>query len=212
MNWFDVDTIAFEILNYPLSYIELIGTIFGLIAVYLSSRANIWTWPASIVNEFAFFWLFFQVQLYADMGLQIYFFIATLYGWYYWNQKPNRDTVTQLTANTRWIYVGVLLVGTIIVGIIVSKIHVMAPSIFTKPASYPYADAFTSVASVLAMILLSRKKIENWILWIAVDIVAVILYYLKGIHLVMIEYVVFMIICIFGYIHWRRQLTVNSEQ
>lgn len=87
MNFFDTKNIAFQILDYPLSYVELIGTLFGFLSVYLATRANILTWATGIINELFLFILFFQVQLYADMFLQIYFFIITLYGWYKWNSK-----------------------------------------------------------------------------------------------------------------------------
>ena len=76
MTFFDINTIAFEVIGYPVSYVELIGTLFGLISVYFASRANILTWPTGIINEFFLFILFFQVQLYADMFLQVYFFDA----------------------------------------------------------------------------------------------------------------------------------------
>jgi nicotinamide mononucleotide transporter len=82
-------------LGYPISYVELIGTLFGLVSVYFASRANILTWGTGIVNEIFLFILFFQVQLYADMFLQIYFFVVTLYGWYNWNaktKKPKSET------------------------------------------------------------------------------------------------------------------------
>lgn len=206
MEWYDINNIAFEVLDYSLSYIELIGTLFGLISVYLASKANIWTWPTGIINEIAFFWLFYQVQLYSDMYLQIYFFIVTLYGWYYWKQKPAQKHVSVLSRKAKFIYLLFLLTGTLTTGWIMSDIHLIFPQVFAQPASYPYADAFTTVASILATILLSRKRIETWLLWIAVDVVSVVLYLLKGIHLVAIEYVIFLVICLFGYFNWRKKL------
>ena len=80
MEFFSIEQIAVDFPGYPVSYVELIGTIFGLISVYLASRANIFTWSTGIVNEFFLFLLFFQVQLYPDMLLQLFFFATTLYG------------------------------------------------------------------------------------------------------------------------------------
>lgn len=206
MDWFHINNIAFEILDYPLSYIELIGTLFGLISVYLASRANILTWPMGILNEVAFFSLFYQVQLYSDMYLQVYFFLISVYGWYYWKQKPIDNSISTLSKKALVFYGLALVFGTVSTGMIVSQIHIWLPQIFHKPASYPFADAFTTIASILATILLSRKQIETWIFWIAVDIVSILLYVLKGIHLVAIEYFIFLLICMFGYFNWKKKL------
>jgi nicotinamide mononucleotide transporter len=85
---FDINNVAFEIIGYPISYVEMIGTLFGFISVYLATKTNILTWGTGIINELFLFILFFQVQLYADMFLQVFFFAVTLYGWYYWKQIP----------------------------------------------------------------------------------------------------------------------------
>src|SRR5688500_5723605 len=93
--FFSVENIAFNVPGYPISYVELIGTVFGLVSVYYASKANIITWPTGIINEAFLFILFFQVQLYADMFLQIYFFAVTLYGWYRWNKMPDKNSISK---------------------------------------------------------------------------------------------------------------------
>ncbi|MEZ4987723.1 MAG: nicotinamide riboside transporter PnuC [Saprospiraceae bacterium] len=205
LQYLDIQTTAFTLWGYPISFIELTGTIFGLLSVYYAAKADILTWPTAIINEIAFFGLFFQVQLYADMFLQVYFFIATCYGWYYWKRGEVATTIYVMSLRQRGIYALVLLFGTLLLGQLVANIHLLWPKVFPLPASYPFADAFTTVASVMAMILLSRKRIENWILWMAVDVVAVILYFLKDIRLIAIEYIVFFMLCVFGFIHWKQQ-------
>lgn len=209
MHWLDLNTIAFEVFGYPLSYLELIGTVFGMLSVFLASRGNILTWPTGILNEAAFFILFFQVQLYSDMYLQLYFFLITLYGWYYWKKKSVQNIVLRLSEKSVLLVVFFIIVGTLVTGCLIADIHLLLPSIFEKPAAYPYADAFTTVTSIIATILLARKMIESWILWVSVDLVSVILYWHKGIHFVMIEYVIFLLICIAGFINWRKQLILK---
>lgn len=206
MSIFDISNIAIVILDYPLSWIELIGTIFGLITVYLASRENILTWPTGLINVAFFFFLFYQVNLYSDMVLQVYFFIMSLYGWYFWRTKPNNQAITSLSHDWQKKYAIILVLGSVALGILMTNVHLILPTIFDVPAAYPFADAFTTVASIMATILLSRKVLENWYLWIAVDLVSILLYTLKGINLVAIEYIVFLIICIFGLIKWRRSL------
>lgn len=204
--WFSIDTTAFTVGGYAVSYIELVGTFFGLLTVYYAAKPDILTWPTAIVNQFAFFAIFFQVQLYADMLLQVYFFIATCYGWYFWQRRGQSQDVYTLSMRSRMGYLVGLVLGTLGLGQLMSHLHVLLPSFFQLPAAYPFADAFTTVASVMAMVLLSRKRIENWWLWMAVDVVAVCVYYLRDIQLIALEYIVFFIICVFGYLRWRRLL------
>jgi nicotinamide mononucleotide transporter len=206
MDWLSIDHIAFTIFDYPLSYLELIGALFGLVSVYLAAKSNILTWPIAIINEAAFFFLFFQIQLYSDMLLQGYFFIITIYGWYFWKKNSSQQSVSRLSHKHLLIYSGLLVVGTVLLGLIMASIHTILPQIFEKPTSFAYADAFTTIASVLATILLSRKKIETWVLWILVDLFCVFIYAYKGVHLIAFEYAIFLIICLFGFRNWRRLL------
>ena len=206
MSLFDIENIAFTILGYDLSYIELIGTLFGFISVILAARANILTWPTGIINEVAFFILFYQVQLYSDMYLQVYFFGVTIYGWYYWKNQNGSRGITNLSKKWRFRILLILVITTLMSGYLISKVHLYFPEIFSQPASYPYWDALTTMSSIVATVLLSRKIIETWVLWIIVDIISVVLYLLKGIHLVAIEYLIFLIICVVGFRNWRNKL------
>jgi nicotinamide mononucleotide transporter len=210
LEFFNISNIAFEVLNYELSYVELIATAFGLLAVYWASKANIWTWPASVINVTTLFILLYQFQLYADMLLQIYFLLVTFYGWYYWRKPKVEQQITNVSKGEILIYAVVFIVGTLGIGKFMSGIHLQFPTYFTEPAAFPYGDAFTTTGSVIAMILLSRKQIENWLVWIVVDIVSIILYYQKGILFLAAEFGIFMIICIFGYYNWRKEKSVEN--
>lgn len=206
MTLFDINNIAFEIIGYQISYIELIGTLFGLISVYFASRANILTWATGIINELFLFILFFQVQLYADMFLQVYFFIITLYGWYNWKQKPKKNSITSTDFKSKiWILVAVVL-GTLISGFFFTNIHLYLPHYFKTEAAFPFADSFVMVLSIIATILLAQKKIETWYLWIVVDIVCVFLFYQKGIAFLALEYFVFLGLATYGLLNWKKQL------
>ena len=196
--------VAFKVLDYSLSYVELIGTLFGLISVYYASRANILTWPTGIINEIALFVLFFQVQLYADMFLQVYFFIVTIFGWYKWKSNTADVPVTSVGSLT-WIAV-TMMVGTIGAGVIITNIHVWLPTWFRLPATYPFADSFVMVGSILATVLLAKKQVENWYLWIIVDVVSIVVYLLKGIYFLSLEYVIFLGLASFGLYRWKKQL------
>lgn len=206
MTFFDINNIAFEIIGYPISCVELIGTLFGLISVYFASRANILTWATGIINELFLFILFFQVQLYADMFLQVYFFVVTLYGWYNWKQKPKQNSITSTDFKTRIWIVAAIIFGTLISGFFFANIHLYLPHYFKTEAAFPFADSFVMVLSIIATVLLARKKIETWYLWIVVDIVCVFLFFKKSIAFLALEYLVFLGLATYGLLNWKKQL------
>ena len=206
MQFFQIDHVAFRVLDYPLSYIELIGTLFGLISVYYASKANILTWPTGIINEVALFILFFQVQLYADMFLQVYFFVVTIFGWYKWKSNTADVPVTSAGPLMIKIIAVIMVMGTISVGLVIRTIHSWLPAFFPLPAAYPFADSFVMTGSIIATVLLARKQVENWYLWIIVDVVSVVVYLLKGIYFLSIEYVIFLGLASYGLYRWTKQL------
>jgi nicotinamide mononucleotide transporter len=207
MTFFDIKNIAFQIWDYPISYVECIGTLFGLISVYFASKANILTWGTGIVNELFLFILFFQVQLYADMFLQIYFFGVTIYGWYNWNKKAKRIKISKIHLKNKIFIATAILAGTLISGFLFTNIHLYLPAYFKIKAAYPFTDSFVMVTSIVATILLAKKKIETWYLWIIVDLVCVALYYKKGIYVLSLEYFIFLGLASYGFYHWKKELS-----
>lgn len=203
---FDIENIAFSFPGYSISYIELIGTLFGLISVYWASRTNILTWPSGIINEVAFFILFYQIQLYSDMLLQVFFFVATIYGWLNWRKGPNQKSISHLPNEVKWRYVLLIALGTLFLGLLMRNIHIFLPTFFITKASFPFIDSFTTVASIIATILLAQKKIETWLIWIIVDLVCIILYFIKGIPVVAFEYIIFLMLCLLGWRNWHKEL------
>ncbi len=211
MSLFDINNVAFEIIGYPISYVEMVGTLSGLISVYLATRTNILTWATGIINELFLFILFFQVHLYADMFLQAFFFVATLYGWYNWKQTPKENCITKTGLKTKFWLLSAILLGTAIFGSLISNLHIYLPQHFKTEASYPYADSFVMVSSIVATILLAQKKIETWYLWIAVDVVCVLLFYRKGIAFLALEYFVFLGLATYGFLIWKKQSDQKSR-
>jgi len=209
MHFFEIADTAFTVMGYPISYIELIGTVFGLISVYFASRANILTWSTGIVNEAFLFILFFQVRLYADMFLQVYLFIVTIYGWYNWNTKTADNRITVLSPKSRWLLAVVILAGSLLSGLLIKNIHLYVPAYFKVAAAYPFTDSFVMVLSIIATVLLARKKIENWHLWLLVDAICVILYIKKAVYFLSLEYLIFLGLASYGLFQWKRQLSYD---
>ena len=214
MELFSVSNVLFTVWGYEMSYIEFFGTIFSLWCVWLVAKNNILTWPVGMVGIVLFGFLFWQIQLYSDFIEQIYFFFMSIYGWWMWSSmKKTKQKTTQtklkITLNSKQsnkIYVVVIVLGTIVMGYFVGHIDLYFPQIFPEQASFPYLDAFTTVMSFVATILMAKKKIECWYLWILVDVIGVGLYFEKDVVFVSFLYLIFLFIATKGYFIWRKEL------
>ena len=209
MNFFSVQTIAFEAYGYQMSWLELVATFAGLLAVWLSAKEHIINWPIGLVNVVLSFFVFFQFSLYSDMLLQIYFFATGIYGWWQWTRQDavSSEKKVKISYMTRpqQIWMVVTILGfTIVFGSIVGKFHEWMPTIFQQPAAFPYADTLVMVMSLFGNFLLTIKKIESWILWVLVDIIAPVLYFQKEMILFTIEYIVFLSIAAFALVNWLK--------
>ncbi len=212
MEFFRIDFILFTLAGYPVSPVELIGTLSGLLCVIYCAKGAVAGWPLGILNAVFFFILFYQTRLYPDMFLQIYFLATSIYGWWRWtNPKTVSETdsrselkISAMSGKAFVLLTAVTLTATAAAGFFISGIHNLIPQIFPEPSSFPYADSFVAVMSITAQILLSLKKRENWILWIITDITAASIYFMKGIYLVGIEYIIFGIIASAGLWNWNR--------
>lgn len=195
-----------------MSYIEFFGTIAGAVAVWLSARGNIWSWPIGIINVVLFFFLFFQVQLYPDMLLQVFFFVTNLMGWWRWaNPRPEeadrRDQlrISYMQRQQFILLAAAGLIGTLLLGSFAANLHDLFPSIFSQPSAFPYLDSFVTVMSVVTTFFMIQKKVESWIIWILVDAIATVMYFLKGIKFVSLEYLVFCFMAAYGLYHWTKE-------
>jgi nicotinamide mononucleotide transporter len=218
MNFFDHNSIFFSALGYDMSYLEFFGTLAGGIAVWISARANVWSWPIGIINVVLLFFLFYQVQLYPDMFLQIFFLITNILGWWRWlhpkvgeEDRKKELRVSYLTNNWRVTSGGIIVVGTGIMGSAASKLHAWLPSMFSLPSAFPYLDSFVTVTSVVAQYWMLQKKVECWVLWIFADIIATYLYFMKDIKFLGLEYFVFCFIATMGFVVWRKEAQPNQS-
>jgi len=218
MHFFDIHNIVFQILGYPLSYLEFFGVLSGLIAVWLSAKAHIMSWPAGIVNVTLSFFLYFQVQLYPDMFLQIFFFVTNVIGWWRWaNPKPGEEDRKQelrVSFMDRKQFIMVCLIsaaGTVAVGAAAARLHEWLPWIFALPSAFPYADSFILVMSIVTTFFMIQKKVECWIIWIMIDVLATFLYFLKDIKFYGIMYAVFTVMASFGLWNWIREYKLWKE-
>ncbi len=190
----------FEIL-LAMSPIELFGLVFGVLAVWLLIKQNIWTWPVGIAYILASLYIFYTTRLYADFALHIFFLVMSIYGWYYWLKGGERsESDLPVTTESRTLMYSLL--GVCAIAIFISG------SLFANytDADLPYWDNTTSYLSLLAMWLQSRKKIESWILWFVIDVLAVGIYFYKGIYFYSLLYLIYLAMAVMGYTAWRKSL------
>jgi len=212
MYWLDIKHIFFTVLGYRMSYVEFFGTVAGLIAVWLAARAHVASWPLGIINVVLLFFLFFQIQLYPDMFLQVFFLITNIIGWWRWKNpadfeadRKNELQVSWLNKQQRMIAIITVVGGTIVIGSAAARLHTWFPVLFSQPSAFPYADSFVTVISILAQYWMVQKKAECWLMWLAADIVATMLYFMKDMKFLSLEYLVFCFIAAHGYLVWRRE-------
>ncbi|PGH40676.1 MAG: nicotinamide mononucleotide transporter [Candidatus Nephrothrix sp. EaCA] len=211
-NFFSHASAFFTVWGYSMSYLEFFGTVTGVLAVWLASRAHIWSWPVGIVSVTLFFCLFYQLQLYPDMFLQVFFFVANIMGWRRWTHPGAREAdprhqlkISLLTKKETIVFLLLTCAGTLVSGMLASRLHEWLPFLFKLPSSFPYTDSFVLAASIAATPLMVNKKLECWIIWLLVDITASALYFVKGIYFVGIEYAAFCFIALYGLYFWRKK-------
>ena len=182
--------------------LEIIAVIFGFLSVWFSKMNKIWVFPTGIISTSIFVYLLFKWELLGDMMINGYYFIMSIYGWHVWTRKVNEKQVTPISSislKEKRIAV-ILFIITLIVVFIVYKT-------FDKWTHWvAYADTFTTAIFFVGMWLMAKRKIENWIFWIAGDIISVPLYFYKGLTFTSLQYLGFTFIAIFGYIAWKKSL------
>lgn len=189
-----------------INWLEAAGLIFGLLTVFFLIKENIFTWLCGIIYILISFVIFWQQQLYGDFLLHVFFLFLNIYGWYHWvyGETSRKDSVkvAWLSLKRNVIYALISILGIFFFGYFLINIHL----IFTNltPASVPYWDAATTSLSVTAMWLTARKKIENWIYWLIVDVLAAGIYVYKDIYFYALLYFIYIGLAVAGFLTWKK--------
>jgi nicotinamide mononucleotide transporter len=223
---FSIENIAFSVFGSPVSWIELCGSVFGLVSVILAARANVWTWYTGLVSQIAYFAVFYQIQLYSDMLLQVFFTVLGFYGMLTWRKPKNNNQTAENTkiADTQTdlrigympikarIWGGVALIFTTIIwGFVMSKLPILLPQYFPSASSATYLDAAIAMMSVFATFYQTRKFVEFWWIYIVVDVLATGLYWYKGIPFTAVLYAIFLVMAIIGAREWQQKAAISCE-
>lgn len=183
-----------------MSWVEIVASLTGLVSVWLLVKNNIWNWLWGIFSVILFGWLFWQTKLYANAGLQIFCFLPlSFYGWWAWAKfGPHRADDLPITALRReaWLgWLGMTVLLSVVIGWLMQR--------FTDDPA-PYTDGTVTAMSIVAQYLQARKWLQNWILWIVLDVISVgYLYPSQKLFITTGLYVLFLALAIQGYVVWR---------
>jgi nicotinamide mononucleotide transporter len=182
--------------------LEIVAVIFGFLSVWYSKQNKIWVFPTGMISTLIFVYLLFKWELLGDMMINGYYFIMSIYGWYIWTRKVDKTHVNQISTTTfkeKKISIVIFIAALLFVFIIYQK--------FDKWTSWvAYLDTITTAIFFVAMWLMAKRKIENWIFWIVGDLISVPLYLYKGFTFTSFQYFGFTFIAIFGYLAWKKNL------
>jgi nicotinamide mononucleotide transporter len=183
--------------------IEIAGFVTGALSVWLAVRQSPWNWPAGVANAVFFLILFWQARLYGDMGLQMLFIAICLLGWYRWlfgGAGHSRLRVTRITRRSVLAYTAAGVVAT----------AAFTPYLRSVGDASPLLDALTTVLSVEAQYLMTRKVIEHWLIWMAADVIYIWLYAERGLYLTSLLYVAFFAMCVVGWRDWMADTAAQT--
>lgn len=181
-----------------MAVLESIAVAFGIVSVWLSVKQKIWSWPTAIVNVLLYFVIFREQRLYADMGLQLFYAAISAYGWYHWlfgGAAHTRLRVSRTPHRERWMLpvLGVAFAAGL--GTLLER-H--------TDAALPWVDSTLTAGSLCAQWMMSRKYLENWALWMALDVAYVALFINRGLYLTAFLYAVFLVLAARGHVEWSR--------
>ena len=185
--------------------LEITAVVFGFLSVWYAKKNHIWVFPTGLISTSIFVYLLWKWALLGDMMINAYYFVMSIYGWYVWTRKTNDQATPISQTNAKEKRTSVLIF--IITLVFVYVVYQSAGKWTTWTA---YVDTVTTAIFFVGMWLMARRKIENWIFWIVGDIISVPLYFYKGLTFTSLQYLIFTIIAIYGFLAWKHVLT-NSK-
>ena len=188
-------------------WIEIFGVITGILYVILEVKQNKLLWPLGIITSAAYIYIFFSGKFYADMGLQVYYVLISIYGWYYWSRGGVKSDKGELPVSRINRQQFILLFLTF--ALAWAGIYFVLDR-YTD-STVPLGDSFTTALAIVATWMLTRKIIEQWFLWIIANVVSIGLYIYKGLYPTVILYAVYAGMAVYGYMEWKRSMNKKLE-
>ncbi|MBO7234962.1 MAG: nicotinamide mononucleotide transporter [Alistipes sp.] len=185
--------------------LQIVGTLLGLLYLWLEYKANIWVWIVGAIMPMVHGILYLQSGIYADAAMQLYYVAAGIYGLFVWlrGEKRSEKRVDIQHTPKKWIF---SLVAVYVV------LHISLYFLLTEftDSRVPLFDSMSTALSIVAMWMLSRKLVEQWLVWLVVDMISVGLYLYKGIPITAMLYMLYCALAVAGYMRWRKQVLIKS--
>ena len=191
----------FNNLDFNWTIIESIAVFSSILYVILVVKQDIWCWATAGISVILYIYICFTAQLYPETGLQIFYLMMAFYGYYNWNKNDENLQITQLTIGK---HLSLILAGAIITFLVGFYFATYTDS------KMPIVDSFTTIFSIIATYMVTKKILENWLYWIVIDAVSVYLYFSRDLHLTSLLFIAYTIIAVAGYFAWLNNKTTNA--
>lgn len=194
---------AFTLLGSTVTWLELLAFVLALANIACNVAEIHWGWPLTVVASLLYAWLFYSSKLYGETGVNLFFALTAFWGWWQWLRGHRAGSSAPLRIERldrrgwRWCVLGYaaswLVLALLLRGLTDSDV--------------PWADGFVTAGSLVGTVLLGRKYIENWLLWLVVNAVSIALFTYKGLQLTTLLYVIFFLLAIWGWLGWKKRLS-----
>ncbi len=188
-------------LNFNWTIIETLAVLFSIAYVILAAKESIWCWGAAAISVILYIYICYTAQLYPETGLQVFYLIMAFYGYYQWNKKKGTLQITQWSISKQLLIILIASILTFLMGFYFAT--------YTN-AKMPIVDSFTTVFSIFATYMVTKKVLGNWLYWIVIDAVSVYLYFSRDLHLTALLFIAYTIIAVFGYFKWLKLMPSES--
>lgn len=183
-----------------MNFIEIFAVFFGILSVWFAKKKNVWVYPTGLINTSIYVYICFSSKLYADMAINMYYVLMSIYGWFLWSKKNKIQNETLVTHNTKKENLQSILfalLSFVLLFFILKK--------YTD-SDVPFGDSITTALFFVAMWLMAKKKIEHWIFWIIGDIIVIPLFFYKELYFTSFQYIIFTCIAFLGLWEWKKSI------
>ena len=186
-----------------MSFLEIIAASMGVLSVWYAKKNNVLVFPTGIVSVLIYVYITYQNKIYAESGINIYYFMMSVYGWILWTSKNKKikKNIALNTSRENLVYFILFILFFIILFFLLNK----------TDSDVVFLDSITTALSLTAMLLLARRKVENWIYWILADIIYIPLFFYKELYVTSLQYLIFLILAISGYNNWKRNISNDKN-
>ncbi len=188
------------------TWLEAVAVLFGLVSVWYAKKANILVYPTGIISVLIYVYICYFAGLYADMGINFFYFVVSVFGWYKWTRKDKANKILPISGCSKREHIA---------GVIATVVFFLILQYVLRnytDSTVPYWDSFTTAIFITGMGLMALKKIENWLYWIVGNVVSVPLYFHKDLVLTSFQYSVFLVLAVMGYLEWRNILKQSQVE